>query len=156
MEVDPYYDAFYSDIQTTHELSLPLTENNFHKAYATGWVNTNNHQEHIDISMEKLEIRRKGEVIAKIQALNNGELLLKPIAGDEQNRICISKDRAYFFSQSGSTWQRRRLFKLEWRYRHEMIGWRGHVPLPFQVSDSICQDTDDDTKYQCINDAQSW
>ena len=36
-----------------------------------------------------------------------------------------------------------------------MIGWRGHVPLPFQVSDSICQDTDDDTKYQCLKDAQS-
>ena len=71
-EVYPYYDASYSDIQTTHELPLPLTENNFHKAYAIGWVNTNNHQEHIDISMEKLEIRRKGEVIAKIQALNNG------------------------------------------------------------------------------------
>ena len=57
---------------------------NFHKAYAIGWVNTNNHQEHIDISMEKLEIRRKGEVIAKIQALNNGELLIKSTTGDEK------------------------------------------------------------------------
>ena len=35
LEVDPYYDASYSDIQTTHELPLQLTENNFHKAYTS-------------------------------------------------------------------------------------------------------------------------
>ena len=36
--------------------------------------------------MEKLEIRRKGEVIAKIQALNNGELLIESTTGDEKNQ----------------------------------------------------------------------
>ena len=154
-QADPCYDDSYRDFHTTNDLQLPLTESNFHNAYATGLVNTNNQREHIDISMEKLEIHRKGEVIATIQALTNGELLVTSTTGEEKSRICISKDRAYFFSQSGSTWQRRRLFKLEWRHRHEMIGWRGHVPLPFQVSDSICQDTDDDTKYQCLKDAQS-
>ena len=35
-----------------------------------------------------------------------------------------------------------------------MDGWRGNVPLPFQLSDSVHQDTDDETVQQCLNDAK--
>ena len=81
-QADPCYDDSYRDFHTTNDLQLPLTESNFHNAYATGLVNTNNQREHIDISMEKLEIHRKGEVIATIQALTNGELLVTSTTGE--------------------------------------------------------------------------
>ena len=68
-DVDPDYEASYSDIQTTHELPLPLAEDHVHTAYAIGWVNTNKQHEHIDINMAELVIRSKGKVIANIQTL---------------------------------------------------------------------------------------
>ena len=49
----------------------------------------------MDIDMKELAIHIKGEVIAIIQTLTIGELLIKSIKGREESRFCLSNDRAY-------------------------------------------------------------
>ena len=138
-QTDPKYQVSYEKFLVVNDLPLPLAQgSSFHDAYATGWVNTNNHRQHIDINIQKNEIRRQGQVIATIQPLDNGELDVASTTTAEKNQIFISIDRSYFAARAGSTWQRRRKFKEDWAIRHALDGWRGYVPLPFCVSDAEC------------------
>ena len=108
--------------------------------------------DYIEIDMDQMVVYSKGEVIAKVKTLQNGEFIIISTSDDAQRRFCISKDRAYIFSEAGSTWQRRRSFKNEWTRRQKAAGWQGHVPLPFQEIDPIYLDTDNETKQQCLKD----
>ena len=62
--------------------------------------------DYIEIDMEQMVVYSKGEVIAKVKTLQTGELIVTSNNGDAQRRFCTSNDRAYFFSEAGSTWQR--------------------------------------------------
>ena len=153
-QTDPNYHESYENFLSANCLPQALAQGSgFHAAYESGWVNTNNHRQHIDINIQKNEIRRQGQVIATIQPLDNGELDVASTTTAEKNQIFISIDRSYLASRSGSTWQRRQQFKEEWAARNFKDGWRGHVPLPFCVGDAVCYDTDDETKFQVLQDA---
>ena len=160
---DPDYEKSYNEKQTTNALPLPIKGPYFHRAFATGWVNTNMDMSWqkgdimvnttvntIEIDMDQKKIHSNGEIIADVRTLESGELIAMSLDGNSQSKLCISKDRAYLFSQGGSTWQRRRLFKKEWA---RLCSGAESKPLPFQETDSICFDTDSETQNQCLTNA---
>ena len=73
----------------------------------------------IEIDIDKQKHYSGGIIIAEVKTLESGELIAISFDGSSQSKFCISKDREYFFSQGGSTWQRRRLFKIEWARLHK-------------------------------------
>ena len=73
----------------------------------------------IEIDIDQQQIYSGGIIIAEVKTLESGEMVAISFDGSSQSKICISKDREYFFFQGGSTWQRRRLFKIEWGRLHK-------------------------------------
>ena len=88
-----------------------------------------------------------------LELLWNGELVITNIQTGEQSHLMITRDRCHFISRNGSIWQRRRRFKEEWLFRNAEIGWKGYVPLPFNLSDAEGSDTDIETTKELLQDS---
>lgn len=73
----------------------------------------------IEIDTEQVKIYSGGTSIAEVKTLESGEMVAISFGGSSQSKFCMSKDTEYLYSQGGSTWQRRSLFKIEWGRLHK-------------------------------------
>ena len=116
---NPAYDISYQDLVTQHAAPLPTDEDGgAPHGYSSVWVCTNQmgndfYNEQIVIDYQEITLTQNGEVVAKIEPLKNGELLITSIHTGQKSHLMITRDRCHIISKNGSIWQRRRRFKEE-------------------------------------------
>ena len=137
--MDPAFNESYNEKQAAHAPPLPVAGDDFHHAYATGWVHMNQGGETvIEIDIDQEKIYSGGNVIPNVQTLPSGKMLAISLDGESHSKFCMSKDMEFLYSLGGSTWQRRRYFKISWSKAHE---GSQPQPLPFQDDTAIFEDT---------------